>query len=193
MRKYLILLSLIVLLAIGGSSYALHIIGGGRAGQTVAEGAECTAGTGDQWTNTNNEDYWGVTGDLNGNYVANAQSITVCKIAITLNYNSGGATAHLELWSDSAREGTQYGGTPDTQSINEAAPGIPYTFEFDTTNQPITGNFYVHVIGDTEGVCMRCSDGSGCGFFGTDAAGYNLYTNGANKMQDCVMTIWYLQ
>lgn len=163
------------------------------SGGVPAPGGECTIGSGDNWVNPRNDDYWSVTTsteDYTGQAVANSGSKNICKI--TLWVGNYGVPANMILHLKSAWGGDHYG-TSDTQSIvDDSGARTKYTFTFSPA-VTVPGNFVVEINWAGVEALVGVAYGTGTDdkyFGGTD---YKFREDNNVRDNDSAMEIYYEQ
>lgn len=179
---------LLIILAIGlcfaQANAGLRVIVGGGV---PAASATCQSSA--LYNENASNDYWELAVGANYQYVNNASSIEICQIDVEMYWSGTTGNCHLELWSDAAMAGTQYGSDSETIAINVNSPGTIFTFTF-VINPEVSGNFYVHFIEESGSLRVRVSTDNTTGL-GDES--YDFISGGSDRNDDAAMTIYTMQ
>lgn len=158
-------------------------------GTGATESGSCTLS---DLYNENTSDYGGSAGSAANDYqyVNNAASRSFCKVAMELYRTSSDVTVHLELWSDAAKSGTQYGSDSGQVVVSATALGTLYDFTFGSNPDP-PGNFYTHVIVDSGSYAfLRYGTVLGDPDTGLGDTNYDFYKDGVEQTHDAKLMFY---
>jgi len=117
--------------------------------------------------------------------IDNNATVTICQIDI-LTYGSDTNTYHVEIWSDNARAGTQYGSDSEIKACPSAAW---YSFTFGTNPEP-PGDYFIHFIKDTGNKIGWRTTTNVNAYVDTN---YDMHYNGGDQNRDACFRVYTMQ
>jgi hypothetical protein len=153
-----------------------------------AAALSCTAGSGSQWINESNGDFWAIdtTFGNNSQYVVYSGSVDLCRVDILMDYTAS-SSVNMEICdTDCATNCTVSG---DTATLTTGTNW--YTFNFPT-NPNKKSDFKV-CFKKTSASAVNIRSASVATYFGTATVGKNLKRSGSDQTADYDIKIYYLQ
>lgn len=152
------------------------VVAGTADGQTISGGGGGCLPWEDHDQQIDNEFYQITSANNPCQKVQNAAgTVEICEAQIRVQFAGSDCAFHLEIWSDAAKAGTQYGSDSNSYTVvgGDVTAGWK-TFTFATNPEP-PGDFFIHVVVEDANLFnwrMGYNDATGSNYLDTDYAAY---------------------